>query len=1319
MVEVNKELLSKVERELWIKPEALFEFLYYLRDHDYNIGVEQFIATESLLAGLATRKQFPRTLEELCSWVGPIICTKPEEQSEFQEHLRDWLKERKEIVVPPTPPRPVAQKVQRKIPEELKRRRFPLHAVAGAVLIGIVVLSALLFHKYGPNSNQNQQPSTSPSAPQTPSASSSESPLQSPAPAETPGRDTTVGFATKALTKSGAVIIETEPTSPRLRFLTDHFLQICIAVASLPVLLLLFRLLWNTYHRRRQLEKWRSDKRPRLHQIAVKGIRERIFKDPAFRRAARELRRHRRFSSTYLDEADTVKATASRAGLFTPVYAMRRALPEYLMLIDRASFSDQLASLTDELIDRLRENDIDIDRYYFNRDPRTCYRQATDSAQLTVEDLAGRHPEHYLIIFTDGSGLINPLTGQPQLWLELFTQWRGRAILTPEPVLDWGYREWALSHDGFVVLPSGKAGLNALADFINTGALSKTVATSARPYPEILRKDTELWMQPSKPSPRTLRRLSAQLRRYLGDAGYHWLAACAVYPALQWDLTLYLGYELIGPSAMEEHLWNLVRLPWFRQGTMPDWLRSRLISDMKVERERRVREKLEELLANYIENPVEGFQLSVVPEQAPKRQGWLRALATKISERIRKWSQRRLLRYFIKVAPPGSLLQDRVFLNFLSGRRLAVTLPERLRRALFRRGRIYLGLRPGNTFAGAAIVAAMLFVVSERALPTGTISSIPVPGPTPYATPAYTFTPTFGVQGKSSHLTVASIDCEQDSLDGLTLRLAEDSGIVVQQVKADECQLSADLSIDAQAKAGDVQMELVNGDTILATFPYRVVSADALCPTITIDCPSQIAADAKTIKLTATVTGADPSVKPSYNWQVTQGTIVSGQGTQTITVSFNTPAAELYNEYEMPQQQRSQFKGVGFAAHGSVITAVNVPPQRRRRSTNQNSQQISGDNSNQGGNSNKANQGRLPTATMNIPMPPVQQTSTQSSTSRANSNRTNRNARPVYQGQNVIAQGQAAPSNRNSNTAYGRQPGASSQQVFNFIATVTVEGIQDVCVNSISCTSEMTITDNTSKVTPPPCTLPFASIAQEHDIDRQCPPEGSSSRESDRAQNRIKNNLCAAGQPVPVTFSIFDQLQSAVDRMVASGMLTYGSGGPPQPEDRPKLQDIIKVNGTSIGEGTIVTLEGFVFDAKHDDSFPFHFQGESVNCKNSALDWNDIHIALVSSPTGNECSSVTAEIVPHRRPASWDRFDSNPVTSPYINNPLPVKGQRVRITGQLFFDGSHVPNTCNNPSSGGNPLRRATWEIHPVYAIDIYDTGSGRWIPLDQWARNR
>ncbi|MGH9944389.1 MAG: hypothetical protein ACRD9R_18740, partial [Pyrinomonadaceae bacterium] len=74
--------------------------------------------------------------------------------------------------------------------------------------------------------------------------------------------------------------------------------------------------------------------------------------------------------------------------------------------------------------------------------------------------------------------------------------------------------------------------------------------------------------------------------------------------------------------------------------------------------------------------------------------------------------------------------------------------------------------------------------------------------------------------------------------------------------------------------------------TALATTAVRVVECPPLrefCPSISINCP-EVEQTGNTITFSADVTGGTPGVTSSYNWTVTAGRIVGGQGTPSITV---------------------------------------------------------------------------------------------------------------------------------------------------------------------------------------------------------------------------------------------------------------------------------------------------------------------------------------------------------------------------------------------------------------------------------------------------
>ncbi len=352
--------------------------------------------------------------------------------------------------------------------------------------------------------------------------------------------------------------------------------------AILPLFLFGVWLLWEKKLSNALLKKLRSATQPHLDQIVVKGAAGQLFLGQSFRRTIQELRRHRQRGARELDAPGTVHRTIEKGGLFSPFYGLRQTLPEYLVLIDRASFQDQQARLEEELIRRLVQENVFVDSYYFQGDPRLCRAAGKDARFFTLQEMAALHPDHHLIIFSDGSSFLNPLTGVPEPWLEMFSPWAKRALLTPEPASQWGYREWALAELDFIVLPATKEGLAALTEVID-GGTSPLLDRSqrARPFPPMLRDRPRRWLDNHEPAPEIANQLCDQLKLFLGSKGYFWLSACSIYPILYWDLTLYLGFKLFTDRAeIEERLLSLVRLPWFRYGTLPDWLRSKLSGEL-------------------------------------------------------------------------------------------------------------------------------------------------------------------------------------------------------------------------------------------------------------------------------------------------------------------------------------------------------------------------------------------------------------------------------------------------------------------------------------------------------------------------------------------------------------------------------------------------------------------------------------------------------------------------------------------------------------------------------------------------------------------
>jgi hypothetical protein len=242
------------------------------------------------------------------------------------------------------------------------------------------------------------------------------------------------------------------------------------------------------------------------------------------------------------------------------------------------------------------------------------------------------------------------------------------------------------------------------------------------------------------------------------------------------------------------------------------------------------------------------------------------------------------------------------------------------------------------------------------------------------------------------------------------------------------------------------------------------------------------------------------------------------------------------------------------------------------------------------------------------------------------------------------------------------------------------------------------------KTCPNGADLPFAPIAVTHPIDSSCAaPEGQPSSPASKLQNVVKNNFCATGQTPPERYT--PAMLVALQKDTAARHVSSGRGH--EPKRRTVLHEL--------GEGTLVRMKAFLVEAHFADLGG----GESVNCQLPSADENDVHIALGPAAGTQECASVTAEISPHYRPASWNEIGNFKTDAKVASR---LQAQPYRITGQLFFDGSHKTCPCSAAKCGGNPRRASLWEIHPVYKIEVCKSGApcddandSDWLAFDAW----
>lgn len=249
----------------------------------------------------------------------------------------------------------------------------------------------------------------------------------------------------------------------------------------------------------------------------------------------------------------------------------------------------------------------------------------------------------------------------------------------------------------------------------------------------------------------------------------------------------------------------------------------------------------------------------------------------------------------------------------------------------------------------------------------------------------------------------------------------------------------------------------------------------------------------------------------------------------------------------------------------------------------------------------------------------------------------------------------------------------------------------------------------------PGCAIPWEN-SKHWEISRLCPASGEAAPENTGAvaEYKQKNNLCAGGPAIDLEFAQFKNLQQRVEAKAAAEHLPLSQGRKTYIRDRATLKSVSVQGGKPIGEGTLVTLVGYVLSALTMNKNPSS-SGESVNCSFRGAEFNDIHIEIGPRHDADGCEGIVVEMIPHFRPATWTDENVRSIAHP------------VRVAGPLFLDNRHRIRRCGE-TIPGEPKRMSLWEIHPVYRLDVCKRDdiawcdpkiNARWKSLDSLVREQ
>ncbi len=359
---------------------------------------------------------------------------------------------------------------------------------------------------------------------------------------------------------------------------------------------------------------------------------------PALSELARMLRQREHSERKDLDLRATLQATIREGGFPSLRYRQQERPVEYLALVEMQGPHDQQSQLIGAMLDRLRSEEVPIQTWYYEGSPRYCYQPGQEEP-VPLSRLAQRFAGYRLMIFGRASGLLDARNSALRKGLaDLLPLWDERALLTPLPVADWGRAEARLSQH-LILLPADLAGQAALVE-----------AWDDRDPPDFRTLQRQLLIE--RPEAEALMDYDltqiADLKEFLGERRFRWVAAAALYPRPVWEITLAVAARLntvlpLAPSpdatnsrtrGKEENtafssppqegaggrtdqspffssegaggrnpglsyhdLLHLTQIPWLQDGDLSETLRAQLLAELDDDTRQQARQALLDLLS--------------------------------------------------------------------------------------------------------------------------------------------------------------------------------------------------------------------------------------------------------------------------------------------------------------------------------------------------------------------------------------------------------------------------------------------------------------------------------------------------------------------------------------------------------------------------------------------------------------------------------------------------------------------------------------------------------------------------------------------------
>jgi formylglycine-generating enzyme required for sulfatase activity len=633
------------------------DFLDHLARSGFEITIDHHVKLHLVLNQFAKERN-PNDLKYL---IAPIIATNEKRQQAFYEAYDSYFHALPDIetsnIDTPSDPHDASAVTSDKTPKKW------IYLILGCLLITICLL--FVFNLHNPTEPESSQ--TKPSVAATEQSSQENMP------------DETVQFADPFNTTKPTDMSESK--KPDWLSILKSYDWALWRLGLIIFAIVYFLLQVYAWHRHSlALQKVRGKKPPIAYPIRVQRSDPDFVKNRTFYQTATRLRERQISDRMKIHVGQTIHKTINAAGFPTFVYQPLTEPPDYLFLINLPHHKDHYAHFIKHVSDRLNQEEIQITTYFYRDDPQICFKNMQSQREM-LKDIIPKYKACRLIIMGTGDALLDPLSGELEQWTKMFESFKHRALLSSRHLSEWGMREINLSQL-FIVLP---ATIESLDHCVSQFQMDQD---QAQVFEETSRVDI---FMPVDQSPKDQ---IQSLQKWMGDrVTFEWLCACAVYPELHWNLTLYL-YNCISDQPLQESsMLALIRLPWFMNGHIPDPMRLELIKCLDKDKLTVVRQAIIQLFDKHSSTlkDHDTFRLNIA---------------------IQKWmlnpEDAQLKRDIQEIAiDEQRIIQDYTVLRLLSSvpaSPLQFMLPKRLRQLFFKNALPLLGFKAGIKLLWAALI---------------------------------------------------------------------------------------------------------------------------------------------------------------------------------------------------------------------------------------------------------------------------------------------------------------------------------------------------------------------------------------------------------------------------------------------------------------------------------------------------------------------------------------------------------------------------------------------------------------------------------------